>query len=380
MNKIVIAIDSFKGCLSSMEAGQAASEGVRLIYPACETTVIPIADGGEGILNVLTTVTGGRYISVYAHNPLMEFIETQYGISGDGKTALIEMASISGLPLVPENKRNPMLTTTFGTGELIKDALDKGCREFIIGIGGSATNDAGLGMLQALGYRFLDYQGNELGQGGHMMKNVSGIDFSNVHPALKECRFTVACDVNNPFYGIEGAAHVFARQKGADDRMIRELDTGMQSLSEVIKKTTGKDISKFPGTGAAGGLGGGFLAFLNATLKPGIELLLDTLHFQDKIKNTDLIVTGEGRADKQTAMGKVPFGILKEAKKQNIPVIIIAGGIEDVPEMNRAGFSGVFSILPGPVSLEKAMQSNDAKENITRLISQICNTIRTIKS
>ncbi len=380
MKKIIIAIDSFKGCLSSLEAGQAASEGVRSIYPACEVIVTPIADGGEGILNVLTSATGGKYITVYAHDPLMNLIEAKYGISGDKKTALIEMAAISGLPLVPENKRNPMQTTTFGTGELIRDALEKGCRDFIIGIGGSATNDAGLGMLQALGYRFIDQQGSELGQGGKMMKDVADIDFSNVHPALKESRFTVACDVNNPFYGAEGAAHIFARQKGADDQMIDELDKGMRSLSEIIKKVTGKDISNYPGAGAAGGMGGGLFAFLNATLKPGIKLILDTLDFQNKIQGADLIITGEGRVDRQTAMGKVPFGILEEAKKQNIPVIVIAGGIEDVEEMNNAGFCGVFSIVPGPVSLEKAMQSDYATKNIARLVSQVCRTIKTIKT
>ncbi len=379
MRKIIIAIDSFKGSLSSAEAGQAASEGVCSIYPACETIVIPVADGGEGILNVLVSATGGKYISVHAHDPLMNWIETQYGISGDGKTALIEMAAISGLPLVPENKRNPLWTTTVGTGELIKNALEKGCREFIIGIGGSATNDAGLGMLQALGYRFLDNQGNTLFQGGQMMKDVAEIDCSNIDPALRECRFTAACDVNNPFYGENGAAYIFARQKGANDEMIKELDAGMQSLSNIIEKTTGKDISNYPGAGAAGGMGGGLLAFLNAMLKPGIKLLLETLNFHEKIAGADLIITGEGRVDKQTAMGKVPFGILEEAKKQNIPVIVIAGGIEDVPEMNQAGFSGVFSIVPGPVSLEKAMEGNYAKDNITRLVSQICNTIRTTK-
>ncbi len=379
MKKIVIAIDSFKGSLSSLEAGQAASKGVQSVFPSCETTVIPIADGGEGVLQVLTSATKGQYISVHAHDPLMNRIESQYAISGDGKTALIEMAAISGLPLVPENKRNPMLTTTFGTGELIKDALDKGCREFIIGIGGSATNDAGLGMLQALGYRFWDNQGYELGHGGQIMKEVAEIDCSNIHPALKESRFTIACDVNNPFYGPNGAAYVFARQKGANDEMIKALNSGMQFLSETIKKSTGKDISNHPGAGAAGGLGGGLLAFLNATLKPGIKLLLDTLHFQEKIKGADFIITGEGRVDRQTAMGKVPSGILEEAKKQNIPVIVIAGGIEDVKEMNNAGFCGVFSIVPGPISLEKAMQSDYAKENITRLISQICNIIHTTK-
>jgi glycerate kinase len=377
MKKIVIATDSFKGCLSSVEAGRAASDGVHLACPECETVVIPIADGGEGILQVLTGATGGQYISIHAHNPLMEVIETQYGISGDGKTALIEMAAVSGLPLIPEAKRNPMLTTTFGVGELIRDALDKGCRDFIIGIGGSATNDAGLGMLQALGYRFQDSRGNVLGQGGRIMKEVAGVDDSDIHPALKESRFTVACDVNNPFYGPQGAAYIFARQKGADDPMIRELDAGMKSLSEVIRKTVGKDISTIPGAGAAGGMGGGLLTFLNATLKPGIRLLLDTLHFQDKIKDADFIITGEGRVDRQTAMGKAPSGILEEARKQNIPVIVIAGSVEDVHEMNQAGFCGVFSILPCPVTLEKAMQSDFAKANITGLVAQICRTAAT---
>ena len=355
MNKAIIAIDSFKGCLTSEEAGSAVMEGIKTIFPDCETLLFPIADGGEGMLDILTSATKGKYRTLPAHGPLMELVQGRYGISGDGQTALIEMAAVSGLPLVPEDKRNPMLTTTYGTGELILDALEQGCRHFIVGIGGSATNDAGLG--------------------GRIMSQVASIDTSAVHPALKEARFTIACDVRNPFCGSDGAAYVFASQKGADAKMVKELDTGMQALSRVILSTTGKDISDIPGAGAAGGMGGGFLAFLNAELKPGIRLMLDVLDFGKRITGADLIFTGEGRADRQTVMGKVPSGILEEARKQNIPVIVLAGSIEDAAQMNRAGFQGIFSITPGPVTMEKAMEPEFARENIRRLVTQICSVI-----
>lgn len=376
MNKVVIAIDSFKGCLTSEEAGNAVMKGVKAIFPDCETLLFPVADGGEGMLDILVSATKGKYRTLPAHGPLMEPMQGRYGISGDGQTALVEMAAVSGLPLIPEEKRNPMLTTTYGTGELIRDALEQGCRRFIVGIGGSATNDAGLGMLQALGFRFRDKQGNLLGTGGRILPQVASIDTSAVHPALKEARFTIACDVHNPFCGPDGAAYVFAPQKGADAGMVKELDAGMQALALVIRSATGKDISDVPGAGAAGGMGGGFLAFLNAGLKPGIRLMLDALDFGEKIKGADLVFTGEGRADRQTAMGKVPFGVLEEARKQHIPVIVLAGCIEDTEQMNRAGFQGVFSITPGPVSLEKAMEPEFAGENIRRLVTQICSVIR----
>lgn len=375
MKKIVIAIDSFKGCLTSLEAGQTAARGVKSISHRTETVVIPIADGGEGWLDVLVTATQGEYIPLKAHDPLMRTIETRYGVSGDGGKAIIEMAAVSGLPLVPVGERNPMRTTSFGTGELICDALRRGCREFIIGIGGSATNDAGLGMLQALGYRFLDKAGNVLGTGGQIMGEVAAIDDSGAIPALRKARFTVACDVRNPFYGPEGAAPVFARQKGADDAMIRTLDEGMRALAKVMQAYTGKDIALQPGAGAAGGMGGGFLAFLNAKLMLGTELLLDAIRFGEQIKGADLIITGEGKADRQTAMEKVPCGILKEARKEHIPVVLIAGSVEDVPQLNQAGFKGVFSITPGPVTLEQAMEPAFAKENISRAVAQLCSVM-----
>lgn len=376
MNKVVIAIDSLKGCLTSEEAGIAAVKGIKAAFPDCETLLFPVADGGEGMLDLLISATQGQYRTLTAHGPLMEPIQGRYGISGDGQTALIEMAAVSGLPLVPEEKRNPMLTTTYGTGELIRDALERGCRHFIVGIDGSATNDAGLGMLQALGFRFLDKRGNRLGTGGQILSQVAAIDTSAAHPALREAHFTVACDVHNPFCGPDGAAYVFAPQKGADSGMVQALDEGMQALSQVIISATGKDISGVPGAGAAGGMGGGFLAFLDAELKPGIRLMLDALDFGRKIKGADLIFTGEGRADRQTAMGKVPSGILEEARKQHIPVIVLAGSIADTELMNRAGFQGVFSIAPGPVSLENAMIPEVAQANISRLVTQICSVIR----
>lgn len=379
MKKIVIALDSFKGCLTSAEAGEAAAQGVRAACPECRTIVLPVADGGEGMLDVLLAASNGKRITVRAHDPLMQPCDASYGISGDGNTAFIEMAAISGLPLVPADKRNPMKTTTFGTGELIRDALERRCLRFVIGLGGSATNDAGLGMLQALGFRFFDKEGHEVGSMekgialcGALLSEISSIDSSSAHPALKKACFTAACDVRNPFFGPNGAAHVFAPQKGADADMVKELDVAMQHLSDVIFRTTGKDVSLHPGAGAAGGMGGGLHAFLDAQLQPGIELLLETLDFAEKIKDADLLITGEGKSDRQTLMGKVPSGILQEARRQHIPVILLAGAIEDAGILNAAGFRGVFSITPSPVSLEQAMQPEFAQENIRRTVEQIC--------
>jgi len=381
MKKVVIAIDSFKGCLSSAEAGKAAAGAIRSVFPECEVCCLSVADGGEGMLEVLITATNGQKVHVSAHGPLMEELETYYGISGDGKTAFIEMASISGLPLVPPEKRNPMLTTTYGTGELIRGALERGCRNFIIGIGGSATHDAGLGMLQALGFRFTDNEGKETGTGsGEVLMKVASVDRSLAHPALSSCRFTVACDVQNPFYGPQGAAYIFAPQKGANREMVETLDAGMRSFAETILHATGKDISYQPGSGAAGGMGGSLLAFLNAELKPGIQLMLDALDFNNKIKGADLIITGEGKADKQTLMGKVPSGILERAKQQDIPVVLLAGSVEDTDKLNEAGFQGVFPIIPSPLSLEKAMKPEAASTNIQRTTEQIFRIIKTFRT
>ncbi|MBR5541397.1 MAG: glycerate kinase [Bacteroides sp.] len=362
--KAIIAIDSFKGSLTSREAGYAVQQGIQQIHPDWETDIIAIADGGEGMLNVMLEATGGKSITLEAHDPLMQRIPATYGISADGTTAFIEMATISGLPLVPAERRNPMKTTTYGTGELIRDALEKGCTQFIIGIGGSATNDAGTGMLQALGFRFLNNERKPLGQGGEILKEIAYIDDSEKHPLLKNAHFIVACDVKNPFYGPEGAAHVFARQKGADNSMIAELDEGMRSFAHIIRKETGKDIANEPGSGAAGGMGGGLMAFLHAELQSGADLLLDICHFNERIVDVGLIITGEGRIDRQSLMGKIPGKILQRGQAHHIPVIAIAGCVEDKDSLQEAGFKGVYATKPEGMALEEAMKREIAMGNI----------------
>ena len=362
--KIVVAIDSFKGSLTSTEAGQAAIDCIQNLFPNCQTELIPIADGGEGMLAVMMDTTQGHIQSLEAYNPCMERITANYGISLDGQTAFIEMANISGLPLIKKEQQNPMETTTYGTGELIRDALERGCQKFIVGIGGSATNDAGTGMLQALGFQFLDKNGNVLGQGGKTLGKITHVCTENVHKLLKKAHFIVACDVQNPFYGPNGAAAVYARQKGADDNMIEKLDQGMRSFSQVIQQTTGKDISQIPGSGAAGGMGGGMLAFFNAELRSGADLLLELNLFESKIENADLIITGEGRIDCQSLMGKVPGKILEIGKRKRIPVIAIAGCIEDEEILKKAGFKGIYATKPDSMPLEEAMKPGIAQQNI----------------
>ena len=362
--KIVVAIDSFKGSLTSIEAGQAAIDCIHSFFPNCQTELIPIADGGEGMLTVMMSTTQGHIQSLEAHNPCMEKITTNYGISPDGKAAFIEMANISGLPLIEKVQQNPMKTTTYGTGELIRNALEKGCQEFIVGIGGSATNDAGTGMLQALGFQFQDKNGDILGQGGEILEKIASVCTQNVHKSLKNAHFIVACDVQNPFYGPNGAAAVYARQKGADDSMIEKLDQGMRSFSQVIQRKTGKDISQIPGSGAAGGMGGGMLAFFNAELRSGADLLLDLCQFESKIENADLIITGEGRIDRQSLMGKIPGNILEIGKRRGIPVIAIAGCLEDEEILISAGFKGIFATKPDSMTLEEAMKPGIAQQNI----------------
>lgn len=374
--KIIIAIDSFKGSLTSIEAGQAAQEAILQAYPECQTEIIPIADGGEGMLDVMLNTTGGIRQTLNAHNPCMELIETSYGISADGTTAFIEMASVSGLPLIKDAQRNPMKTTTFGTGELIKDALEKGCTRFIIGIGGSATNDAGTGMLQALGFRFLDKDGNTLGQGGETLERTVHICTQNVHPSLKNAHFIVACDVQNPFYGPNGAAHIYARQKGADDAMITKLDKGMKHFAEVVLKETGKDIAHIPGSGAAGGMGGGMMAFLSTELKSGADLLLDICHFEERIKDADLIITGEGCIDRQSLMGKIPGKILQKGLTLDIPVIAIAGCVKDKDLLLKAGFAGVYATKPDDMPLEEAMKREVAMRCVKETIYTLCHSER----
>jgi len=368
MKKIVIASDSFKGSLSSSEVAQAIQAGIRKIFPECETITIPVADGGEGTVDALVKGANGTIITCRVHDPLMNIIDAQYGILGDSETAIIEMAAASGLTLVPPDKCNPMKTSTYGTGELIKDALDKGCKNVLIGIGGSATNDAGTGMLQALGFGFSDKSGNQLGQGGRILEYISSIDTTGVINQVTDAKYTVACDVNNPFSGPDGAAYVFAPQKGADAYMVEQLDKGLKNFASIIRKTFKKDIDSLAGAGAAGGMGGSFVALLDAVLQPGIEMVLEALHFDKLIGSADLIITGEGKLDKQTAMGKTPMGVLHAAEKQNIPVVAIGGTVEDTDIIDKLGFAAILPILPYPVPLEQAMEKSFARQNIIRTV------------
>ncbi|MBC2856926.1 MAG: glycerate kinase [Cetobacterium sp.] len=379
MKKVVAAVDSFKGSMTSIQVASAVEQGIKLVYPDCEVVKVSIADGGEGTVESLVLGTNGKFIEKIVMGPLEDLVEATYGILGDGKTAVIEMASASGLPLVPKEKRNPMKTTTYGTGQLINDALDKGCRNFLIGIGGSATNDAGLGMMQALGYKFFDKNGEELGFGGEIMEKVAKIDSSNCNPKLKDAIFEVATDVNNPFSGLNGAAHIYSRQKGATEEMVLDLDRGLKILAQTIKKELNKDVDNLAGAGAAGGMGGGFVAFLNATLKPGIEMVLDYLNFSTLIDGADLVITGEGRMDGQTSMGKAPMGVANAAKLKSIQTIGIAGGIDSVEKLNSLGIEAIFSTVPGPVSLENAMRTENATANIVRTVSQIFRVIKISK-
>ena len=371
MKKIVLAIDSFKGCLSSKEIERCVAEEIHRVLPACQTVCIPIADGGEGMMDTLVEATQGQTVTTYAHDPLMRMRPARYGISGDRRTAIIEMAEINGLTTLSPDERNPMETSTYGTGELIKDALDKGFRRFIIGIGGSATNDAGIGMMQALGARLYDKQGNELGQGGKIMAHIARIDLNSLHPALKEASFTVACDVQNPFCGPQGAAYVFARQKGADDGQILLLDEGMEHLAALIERDFSYHINKVKGAGAAGGLGGAFATFLQARLQSGIDLLLDAVRFDRKIEHADWIITGEGKADKQTAEGKVPAGALRRAKQAGVPVVLIAGKVEDKECLQQMGFARIVQVSPDNVPLEEAMRPEVTRENTRRTVRDL---------
>lgn len=375
--KIVIAIDSFKGSLSSLELGNSIERGIKKVYPTAEVFKVPIADGGEGTVESLVEGTGGKFIEVEVSNPLMEKVTAKYGILGNGRTAVIEMAAASGLPLVPTDKKNPEKTTTFGTGELVRDAIKKGAREFILGIGGSATNDAGLGMMQALGYKLYDKDGKELGYGGEVMEKVSSIDESGALPELKECKFLVACDVDNPFYGINGAAHIYGKQKGADEKMIERLDKGLVHLSKILEKKFGKEIGTKAGAGAAGGLGGGLVAFLDAVLKPGIEIILQEVQFEKDLDGADFVITGEGRIDAQTTMGKAPSGVAKLSQKHHIPVIAMAGSVsDDADKTHEIGIESIFSVMKYPITLQEAMEKNTAEKFVEKTSEEIFRLIR----
>lgn len=376
MKKIIVAIDSFKGCLTSEEAERAVKNGITQAIPECEVVCLPVSDGGEGIVSVLVRLSKGHYRQLEVTGPCGGKVCAQYGLSGtDDDTAFIELASAAGLPLVPLEKRNPLLTTTRGAGEIIMAALRQGKRHIIIGIGGSATNDAGTGLLSALGFCFLDKDGNELPGNGSSLSQITSIDTSRVSPLVKNANFEIVCDVNNPFSGKQGAAYIFAPQKGADTRTVEMLDKGLRAFARVIEESTGKDISALPGAGAAGGTGGGLAAFLNARLHPGIDFILDALNFNTLLSDTDLVISGEGHVDRQSAMGKVISGILRRTRPLHMPLVLLCGGYEDIEELNRAGITAVFSIIPSPVSLAKAMDKTFALHHLTETARQVCNLL-----
>ena len=368
--KIVIASDSFKGSMRSLDVATAVSAGVIEVYPDSEIVSVNVADGGEGTVEAIVDALGGEIVKVQVSDPLGRKIETSYGIAGE--TAILEMAAASGLPLLTAEERNPWATSTLGTGEMIMDAIARGCRKFLVGIGGSATNDAGVGMLQAMGFRFYDANGELITQGcGGMLGSIARIDDSLVSAAVKESQFTVACDVDTPFCGPEGAAPVFAPQKGADAEMVKRLDEGMASLAKVIEEKYTIDIVPVAGAGAAGGMGGAFRAFLGATLKKGIDMVLDAIDFDTTIQGANLVITGEGKVDFQTAKGKTAAGVLNRAKQQHIPVVAIGGCVEMCDSLVQMGFAGIYPILEEKVPLEIAMQRDFAMNNVRKTVARI---------
>jgi glycerate 2-kinase len=372
--KIVIAPDSFKESMSAMEAACAIEKGFKQVFPDAEYVKVPMADGGEGTVRSLVDATGGEIRKETVTGPLGTAVEAFYGLTGDRKTAVIEMAAASGIHLVPKEKRNPLVTTTKGTGELIRAALDQRVERIVIGIGGSATNDGGAGMAQALGARLLDRDGNPLGFGGGELSKLDSIDLSQLDPRLKEVHIEVACDVDHPLTGKRGASAVFGPQKGATPEMVTILDANLARFAQVVKETLGIDVDPIPGAGAAGGLGAGLIALLGASLKRGVDVVADAVQLDKHMAQASLVITGEGKIDGQTIHGKTPVGVAKRAKKYGVPVIGIAGMLgEDCDAVYRHGIDALFSIVPGTVSLETALLNGEKyteqlAENLARLI------------
>jgi len=370
--KVVIAIDSFKGSLSSLQAGNAVKDAVHRLSKDAEVIVKPLADGGEGTVEALAETSHAEMVEIEVNGPLLKPVVAKYCILKDTNTAVIEMASASGITLISAKERNPLETTTYGVGELIKDAIAKGCRRFIIGIGGSATNDGGTGMLTALGYEFLDADNNPISFGAKGLKNLHRIKADNVLPELKECHFHIACDVTNPLCGEKGCSAVFGPQKGATPEMVKQMDAWLEKYAELAKTVSCKADKDYAGAGAAGGLGFAFLSFTNARLKSGIEIVLDEIRLGEDIKNADIVVTGEGRLDSQTVMGKAPIGVAKLAKKYGKLVIAFSGCVtEDAEICNEHGIDAFFPVLRGITTLEEALETNHAYKNLSATAYQV---------
>ena len=377
--KIVIAIDSLKGSLSSMEAGHSIEQGIRNVLPETKVLVKPLADGGEGTTEALVEGLGGDMVQVQVHGPLETPVNAAYGVIRESNTAIMEMAAAAGIILVGKDKR-PLDATTYGVGEMIRDAITRGCREFIIGIGGSATNDGGIGMLTALGYEFLDAEGKPAGIGAGALYKVAKICDDKVMPELKDCHFRIACDVTNPLCGENGSTYIYGPQKGVTVELRDELDHAMGAYAQVVKAYNGTDYAKTPGAGAAGGLGFAFLSFLSGELLPGIELVLNAVEMDKAMEGADLVFTGEGRLDYQTAMGKAPVGIAKMAKKHGAKVIALAGAvIEGAQECNEQGIDAYFPILRQVVTLDEAMDPATARKNMVETTEQVMRLVAAVK-
>lgn len=361
--KIVIAPDSYKESLSALEVASAIEAGFREIFPEADYVKIPVADGGEGTVEAMVAATQGNIVRLTVTGPLGKPVEAFYGLSGDERTAFIEMAAASGLELVPAAQRDPLITTSFGTGELIKDALDRGVDHFIIGIGGSATNDGGSGMMQALGAQLLDEHGKQIAYGGGALPQLARIDIEQLDTRIKQCRFEVACDVSNPLTGDKGASAIFGPQKGATPELVQQLDKALEHYANLIHRDLDIDVLHIDGGGAAGGMGAALHAFCQAELRSGIEIVTEALGLAEQVKDADLVITGEGRIDSQSINGKVPIGVAKVAKQFNKPVIGIAGSLTaDVGVVHQHGLDAVFSVLFSICSLDDALAN--AAQNV----------------
>lgn len=371
--KVVVAPNSFKECLASPEVAAAIARGILASAPGARVVQVPLADGGEGTVRALVAATGGSLRKAQVKGPLGEPVQAEFGILGDGRTAVVEMAAASGLSLVPREKRNPLCTFTYGTGELILAGLDAGCSRMIIGIGGSATVDGGAGMAQALGVQLLDAEGRSIGRGGGALAKLAHIDTAAVDFRIESASFTAACDVDNPLTGPQGAARVYGPQKGATAAMVKKLDANLAHFAAIIKQDLGLDVAELPGAGAAGGLGAGLVAFLNAKLVSGVELVMELVGLADQVMDADLVITGEGRLDSQTGFGKVPAGVARLAKKYGTPVLAVAGSLgEGFAQVHSQGVDAVASIVDAPMPLEKAI--GDAE----RLLAQTAESLMRI--
>lgn len=373
--RIVVAPDSYKGSVSALGVAEAMERGVLKVFPTAEVRKVPIADGGEGTVEALVTATGGKLFTASVRGPLGEPVQAQWGMLGDGRTAVIEMAAASGLPLVPREKRDPRVTTTYGTGELIRAALDAGIRKIIIGIGGSATNDGGAGMAQALGAKFLAPDGTELPPGGGSLRQLQRIDLSELDPRLQQAEITVACDVDNPLCGTRGASAVFGPQKGATPEVVLELDAALQHYAQCAVAATGREVALLAGAGAAGGLGAGLMFFTSAVLKPGVEIVLEAVNFAEVVRDAAFVITGEGRTDFQTAYGKAPVGVAKVAKQFGVPVFCLSGGLgEGADDVLAQGIDATLSVCPAPLSLEECMKQGESL--IEEAAARLCRILK----